>query len=591
MVDQSPSTKVSIVFSTRLATAVIQAISLYFLTDAATAPRSWPATDPWLFEPLFLVSIYVPLLTLLGLGQIRLRPLSAWLFSAAVMVAGLGYHDATRGRVGAYSGADLFWPWFGLWPTLSAGLFIAHVLVVDAVIERRLVPPYARHYDTAWKQGVQTVLAALFVGVFWGVLHLGAGLFKLVDIDYFQRMIAHRWFAYPATTLALAVAIHVSDVQPALIRGARTLTLTLLSWLLPLLVAILGGFLLSLPFISLAPLWRTHFATSLLLTTAGLLVFLINCSYQDGTTERTGSRIKRMAGTTGSLLMVPLVGLAVWALVLRVGQYGWTAERVQAAAIIVVAACYAAGYASATIWASTWLKRIEVTNFATAYVVLALILALFSSVADPARLMVADQLARLKSGMVSLEKFDFAALKFDGARWGAAALAELSHETGIADAVTVNSKAQQALLMTNRTVPKPVAPVEVAGRIMVYPADRTLPTSFFDLQSGPLAGMANIGCLRAGPMKCIARFVALHPGEPESIVFIDTFGGSVFQRTPSGQWDKVAQISGLVGCAATRDGIASGNFELDPHPLPDLIVGNQRLVTTTPYQPCPPLSE
>ncbi|HEV3018588.1 MAG TPA: hypothetical protein VGY49_06185 [Burkholderiaceae bacterium] len=51
---------------------------------------------------------------------------------------------------------------------------------------------------------------------------------------------------------------------------------------------------------------------------------------------------------------------------------------------------------------------------------------LFSPIADPARLMVADQMARLRSGAVGPDKFDFGALKFDGARWGAPALAQLA---------------------------------------------------------------------------------------------------------------------------------------------------------------------
>jgi hypothetical protein len=158
---------------------------------------------------------------------------------------------------------------------------------VDAVIERRFAPSYARHFDTAWKQGVQIALAIVFVGLFWGVLYLGASLFKLIEIDFFERLLQRRWFWCPAITLAFAVAIHVTDVQPSLIRGARSLVLTLFSWLLPLLVLILVGFLGSLPFISLAPLWKTGFATSLLLTAAGLLVLLINACYPARRNKRT----------------------------------------------------------------------------------------------------------------------------------------------------------------------------------------------------------------------------------------------------------------------------------------------------------------
>lgn len=428
----SRQTGESSILLARISTALVQAAALYLLTGAAMSERSWPATDPRVFVPLILATTLVPLIILLGLGKIRARPLAIWAAIAAAFIVGLGFHDATRGRIAV--GDDMLWPSFQLCLTLSAALFVAHVLVVDSIIERRLVPPYARHFDTAWKQGVQAVLAVIFVGVFWGVLHLGAGLFKLIGIDVFDWLIDQRGFALPATTLALAVAIHATDVQPSLIRGARSVALTLFTWLLPLLVVILLGFLGSLPFISLTPLWNTRFATTLLLVSAGLLVFLINSCYQDGAAEQTASRLKRLAGTIGAIELVPLVGLAIGGLSLRVGQYGWTPDRILAAAVTVVLACYALGYASTAIRAPAWLKRVEITNLVTAYVFLALVIALFSPIADPARLMVASQVARLESGAVAPDDFDFAALKFDGAKWGAAALAHFSQANGTPDA-------------------------------------------------------------------------------------------------------------------------------------------------------------
>ena len=253
--------------------------------------------------------------------------------------------------------------------------------------------------------------------------------------------------------------------------------MTLFSWLLPLVAIILLGFLASLPFISLAPLWQTHFATALLLAEIALLVLLINACYQDGAAEKSTSRIKRWAGTLGAIELVPLAGLAIWALSLRVGQYGWSAERIMAAAILVVASCYALGYASALVLSPSWLKRIEAANFATAYVVLALILALFSPIADPARLMVADQVARLKSGVLAADKFDFVALKFDGARWGAAALAELGQAKDGAEAPVIAAKAAQALAATNRYVANQNnathrTPEELAARVTVFPGGK-----------------------------------------------------------------------------------------------------------------------
>ena len=92
-------------------------------------------------------------------------------------------------------------------------------------------------------------------------------------------MLRERWFFEPALALATMVAIHATDIQPGLIRGIRDLGLSLLSWLLPVLAVIVALFLASLLVVSVAPLWATHFAGKLLLTTCAVLIVLINCAY------------------------------------------------------------------------------------------------------------------------------------------------------------------------------------------------------------------------------------------------------------------------------------------------------------------------
>ncbi|MBB6250450.1 DUF4153 domain-containing protein [Nitrospirillum iridis] len=592
---------------TRLAVALIQASGLYLLVESATKPLAWPATEPTLFVPLLMVFSLIPPLILMGAGQIARRPLVLWGLAATVIIAGLGYHAAARmppaQPADSGTGADiLLWPYGDLWLRLAGGLFIAHTLVVDAVIARRWRPPYPRHFDTAWKQGLQAALTVVFVGVFWGVLHLGASLFDLLKVGFFHRLIRHDWFAIPATTLAIAGAVHITDVQPALIRGARALALTLLSWLLPLLVVIVAGFLGSLPFLSLQPLWHTHVAASLLLTAAALLILLINCCYQDGAAERTTVAIKRWAGTVGAVALLPLVALAGWALGLRVDQYGWSVQRVEAAAVTLVLAAYTAGYAVAVIRAPNpggphWLRRLEPTNHITAHLVLLLLLALLTPLADPARLMVDSQMARLRSGALPPEKLDLVALRFEGARWGRDAVTALGQATDArwtadqtrtlhANVATVLSKPNRyQALDALRRQPDTTDPLE---NVTVYPAGRTLPPAFLQAYATSLHPDQDRDCGRKGGGSCNAFLIALPPGGPEAVIIQDGYRASrLYQQDDSGAWHQTGTLERLPNCAAVRDALKQGLATPVPHPLPDLMVAGVRLDIQAPDQGCP----
>ena len=93
--------------------------------------------------------------------------------------------------------------------------------------------------------------------------------------------------------------------------------------------------------------------------------------------------------------LLPLTVIAVYALGLRVHDYGWTSDRIVASACLAVSACYAIGYQWAGYQYDTWLGPISRVNVWTAFVVLAVLLALFTPLADPARLRIVEA---MKSG-------------------------------------------------------------------------------------------------------------------------------------------------------------------------------------------------
>jgi hypothetical protein len=434
----------------------------------------------------------------------------------------------------------------------------------------------------SWKQGVQLALAGCFVALFWAMLWLGAELFRLIKIELLADLIKRRWFWVPVTTLAFTYALHVTDMRAALVRGTRTLALSLLSWLLPVMTLITVAFLLTLPFTGLEPLWSTRRATAILLAAAGALIFLINDAYQGGDVQDTIAGIVRYSGTIAALALVPVVVLAAYALALRVGQYGWTPDRIIALACVAVAGCYALGYALAAVRRGTWLESIELTNVAAAYVILAALLALLTPIADPARLSVADQVARLELGKVSPDQFDFVFLRFLSGRYGEQALEKLKTKQDGPNAGRISQKANEALDWRTRAQADPrigrATPQSRAANITVLNSGAALPDSFAqqNWESIPRPYLLP-RCLTADA-KCEAILADLDgDGAPEILLFTMPTGvAAAFKSAADGKWAFLGTIANA-HCAGVRDALRAGKFETVTPLLKEIEVGGQRL--------------
>jgi len=376
--------------SARLLLGLLQGAALFFLYNAYDH-KTWPATDGLLFAPLLLVALFVPVLLISALGHMQWRRLVLWGVIASVIVATIGYYDIwhispdVTGRFGYAVERHGKLPSFLASFYTAVGLFIAHSLVLAGSGDRRWIAPYPAYFETAWKFIVQLKFAFLFVGVLWLVLWLGASLFMLLKLDFLQELLKKSWFSVPVSVFAFASALHLTDVRPGIVRGIRTLLLVLLSWLLPLATLIVFGFMASLPWTGLTPLWATRHATAVLLGAAAVLVVLINTAFQNGEVASQLARVLRWSGRLAALLLAPIVLIGIYSLGLRVGDYGWTSDRVFAAACLLVAACYAGGYAWAALSRGPWLGRVASTNVVTAFLILIVLLSLFSPIADPAR--------------------------------------------------------------------------------------------------------------------------------------------------------------------------------------------------------------
>ena len=580
------------VMALRLAVGLAQGALLYWLYQADRGGW-WPAGAPYVMTPLLMACALLPAMLISAMGHMAPKKVAQWMAVAAGVVLLMALHAVSRDAgVGRNAGklARGAFTWMS-GPAMIFGavfLYIAHSLVMAGAADKRRVASYDTYFELAWKLAVQLMFSAFFVGVLWLVLLMGSGLFAMVKLGFLKQMMEESWFVVPVICFAWSCAMHITDVRPAIVRGIRSLLLVLLSWILPVAALIVSGFLCALPFTGLDALWATRHATSLLLAADAVLIVLINAAFQNGRAK--AALAVRVSARVASLLILPLTAIAVYALGLRVHDYGWTSDRVIAAACLVVAGCYALGYAWAAHRYETWLCPIANVNVATAFVVLAVLLALFTPIADPARLSVNNQLARLEKGRTKAADFDFHYLRFEGQRYGQEALVRLSQQTSGADAALIRELAAKTLKETNRWRDgPPVAPVSIADNVKVWPATAKLPASFVAQKWSQVDDHTVPPCLVVRGGGCDALVLDVDgDGKPEVMLFnTGPFSAApLYTERADGKWVVAGHLDASDNeCAPLIEKLKAGQYTLVAPRMKALEVAGQVLQFQSEFGP------
>jgi len=586
----------------RVGLGLLQGLLLYGLYYGGTA-KIWPATEPMLFLPALLLTLFVPIAAISAIGHLSRRNLLRWLGLLFVMLCGLGIYEIWRSDVSSWikSAADStqHLPSNGLILLCVPGLFIAQAMVLAGNADDRYIASYPSYFEMAWKLLVQLKFSILFTALFWLVLYLGSALFALIKLDFLKQLMEHSWFNIPVTTLAFSFALHLSDARPQIVAGIRKLLLTLLSWLLPMATVLVAAFLAGLLVRGLQPLWGTGRASHVLLGSCAMLVLLINTVYQDGHQLTLGKQhFFTLCCRMACLLLVPLVLLAAYSQGLRVTEYGWTVSRILAAACTLIAAVYATGYAVAAMRLKEPLKWLAPTNIWACLTILFTMLALLSPLADPARLAVASQMHRLTQAnpdQLDVSRIDFHFLRFDGARYGIDALQQLSHQQDGPHAEEIRKGALQALALANRgsitRAPEPV--VNLGLTIRPRPAQRSLPPAFLaeDWSKRPSRWDLPVCMVQAG-QQCDAYFVTPEPGAAEQLLIIgEKSMPALFATDAHGHWQLLGQIQISATCKQQlREAAEQGKLQWQAPLQRDLLLNGVRLRTqgmTEKYQDCP----
>ncbi|WP_299191382.1 DUF4153 domain-containing protein [uncultured Erythrobacter sp.] len=338
----------------------------------------------------------------------------------ALVMAGIAWRATSAGDHYADEG---FWVFSGMLAvTLALPLFQAdfHRL--------RWSTSYKDTHFHVWTDAITGAGAFAFVGLSWALIYLLSELFRAIQIDLLHDLIDQEWFGWVFSGAAFGAALGVLRNQLKIIGTLQNVVLLVLSILAVPLAIALVLFLLAVILSGLDVLWEaTQSATPLLLAIAVGCFVLTNAVVRDDDETASNSRVLRIAGFVLALGILPLAAMAALSMGTRIGQHGLSPERLWALVAIAVAVAYGVAYFASAIRGRKegWRGYLRQSNLHLAVLTCAIALILALPIFNFGSISASNQLARLESGAVSVEDFDYAALKFDFGDAGREALAEL----------------------------------------------------------------------------------------------------------------------------------------------------------------------
>lgn len=309
--------------------------------------------------------------------------------------------------------------------------------------------PYTSVHAHSWTNVVLWFAAWAFVVVTWLLAMLLAQLFKLIGIDLLAEALEESWFTWMLVCGSLGAVVGLLRDRDRVLGLLQRVVTTVLAFLAPILAAGLVLFVLALPFTGLAPLWdQTRATTPILLCCVIGAIILANAVIGNSSEEEAQARPLRWSAMALAAVMLPLAIVAAVSTGLRVDQHGLTPARLWAVVFIAIAAAYGLLYLLALVFGRRrWSDRLRFYNLRLAFALCGIALVLATPLINFGALSTRDQLARLESGRIAPDRFDWAAMRFDFGPSGRRALERLKASAASAE---VRSLAERALSVGNR---------------------------------------------------------------------------------------------------------------------------------------------
>jgi hypothetical protein len=542
----------------------------------------WPEGKPAWIYLLYTLSVAIPLT--LGVVMHETRDKWPWLLTLAygvllAMVALYSGHQCEPAE--SVNCGSLV---FAYVLTLGISWFIVLFFIQTWLDERDRQFPYTLLFNYSWQNFLTLGLAGLFTQIFWGILILWAALFDVLGISFFKTLFQSLWFIYPVTGFVAGLGIVIFRFQINAVGTLRSILAVLMRGLLPLLAFISLLFLLTLPFTGLEPLWKTGYGTMLLLCLIALVLFFTNAVYQDDAGKRPYGLALHRIIQFAVAAQVFFIGCCFYGLSLRVDQYGWTVDRLWGAIITLILSGFVLAYAIAIIIKrDQWLDWLKQANKGMALFVAVLCLLVNSPALDFRKISVVSQLARLESGRIKVEEFDYQYFARELARPGYLALERLQDSALLKDHPGMLAVIKGTLERNkNKNREEGKERSNIHEYVRIYPKQSNPPEAVLDLVYEQLKDVQCIGA----EGQCYLLETDLNGLKgPEYVLIIsrETWATFHLYAQENGKWKRLTEQWGGLAFrgewneADIRAALEQGDIRTAPAEWKDLYIGNTKV--------------
>lgn len=568
-------------------------LSFYFLIEQTTDPINHPRLIFALGA--VLTSFFSSLMLLTGPMMFAKAALaSAGIsFTSSLMVIWASFRFADIGKF-LNSGAPVL-AYFIL-------IFLPLSFVLTIGGSGRKWHDYEALFDHAWSLVVRVVASGLFTGLFWGVMFLSSFLLQLAGSDLLRNLLQEAWFWMTLNGVVIGLALAVLHEMTGVVSTLRRLVLLLLRLLLPFVCLVTVFFLILLPLRGLGDLFVSRSAAAVLLAMSLGGITLISAAVEARDSDAAQTRLMVWSARILAALLPIMAGIALYAIWLRVAQYGLTPDRVSAVVFALIVLGYAGIYSYSVIFGGRrWRKRIRDGNVRVALGVIVLSAVWLSPVLNDMRLSANNQLNRFEAGKTSVENLPLWEMSHDWGYAGQRTFETLAQDSANSELASYVARVRTATSRWEaRRGISEVGAEEIAADIVsllpVVPDGAKLPDGIFQRSKNSQLEALLKACeaeLPGGAPRCVAVVGDFLKDKPRDEAFIVWMRSAVAQKPnvlfygqPEGYSARklitvfrgFPEVSGKEQTADLIETLQSGAYSLEAAPIFSLKVGDHAVL-------------